>query len=501
MPIINQKQRVSRHNGRAGKHGVYNPKHNDRQFDVNNAENIQPQKTDLNLYWDWQNGLRTHTENVSGQYPTFVQVEHDFYEQRYGPYLAGQTERNIKAGHAKRNRTVDDLLADTRICPEETIYQIGKEGDCPPPEVLTAIVQEFMATITERFGEHVHILDWSLHLDETSPHIHARQVFDVENRYGEIEPKQEKALEALDIPLPEPDKKPSKVNNRKVTFDGLCRDLLLGICQKHGLDIETEAIYGGKKYQEKNDYIISKQNETIHAQEQQLAMQQEQIQAMTIQMAAMDAASHQAEAELQEKEASLREKDTALAATERKLSDAVDDLYRTGKKLEETELEVIHQESRIIVLNEQIESQSTLLAEKDAELAAKELELSDVDALLDDVADIAYEKAVNTVAATVMNEAKRKSTAAVDKAIEQSMAKESGVGWLHREIVDKWLAKAKTYVEKAMDNLIGHVMEKLTAPSIKRVARDKIKETARPIVIKRLEPRLTEKKKRNDVSR
>jgi len=230
---------------------------------VNNAENIQPQKTELNLYWDWHNGLRTHTENVSGQYPTFVQVEHDFYEQRYGPYLAGQTERNIKAGHAKRNRTVDDLLADARICPEETIYQIGKEGDCPPPEVLTAIVQEFMETITERFGDHVHILDWSLHLDETSPHIHARQVFDVKNRYGEIEPKQEKALEALDIPLPEPDKKPSKVNNRKVTFDGICRELLLGICREHGLDVETEAIYGGKKSRNKNDYIIEAQQAKI----------------------------------------------------------------------------------------------------------------------------------------------------------------------------------------------------------------------------------------------
>ncbi len=230
---------------------------------MNNAENIQPQKTELNLYWDWHNGLRTHTENVSGQYPTFVQVEHDFYEQRYGPYLAGQTERNIKAGHAKRNRTVDDLLADARICPEETIYQIGKEGDCPPPEVLTAIVQEFMETITERFGDHVHILDWSLHLDETSPHIHARQVFDVKNRYGEIEPKQEKALEALDIPLPEPDKKHSKVNNRKVTFDGICRELLLGICREHGLDVETEAIYGGKKSRDKNDYIIEAQQAKI----------------------------------------------------------------------------------------------------------------------------------------------------------------------------------------------------------------------------------------------
>lgn len=246
---------MSRHNGRAGKHGVYNSKHNDRQFDVLNAENIKPLQTDFNLYWDWQNGLRTHAENVSAQYPTFAQVERDFYEQQYGSYLTGQTERNIKAGHAKRNRTVDDLLADVRICPEETIYQIGKDGECPPPEVLTAIVQEFMETITERFGTHVHILDWALHLDETSPHIHARQVFDVENRYGEIEPKQEKALEALDISLPEPDKKPSKVNNRKVTFDGICRELLLGICREHGLDVETEAIYGGKKSQERNDYI------------------------------------------------------------------------------------------------------------------------------------------------------------------------------------------------------------------------------------------------------
>lgn len=261
--ITNQKQRVSRHNGRAGKHGVYNPKHNDRQFDVFNADNIRPLQTEHNLYWDWQNGLRTHAENASGQYPTFTQVEHDFYEQQYGPYLAGQTARNIKAGHAKRNRTVDDLLADARICPEETIYQIGKEGNCPPPEVLTAIVQEFMDTIEERFGKHVHVLDWALHLDETSPHIHARQVFDIENRYGEIEPKQEKALEQLDIPLPFPDKKPSKVNNRKVTFDSMCRELLLGICREHGLEVETEAIYGGRASREKNDYIIEAQQEKI----------------------------------------------------------------------------------------------------------------------------------------------------------------------------------------------------------------------------------------------
>ena len=217
----------------------------------------------MNLYWDCANGLRTHEENLSGQYPTFTQHERNEYEKRYGGFIAGQNARNIKAGHAKRNRTVDDLLNDVRICPEETIYQIGKKGDCPPPEKLLEIVQEFMDTIEERFGKHVHILDWALHLDETSPHIHARQVFDVENRYGEIEPKQEKALEQLGIPLPFPDKKPSKVNNRKVTFDSMCRELLLGICREHGLEVETEAIYGGKASREKNDYIIEAQQEKI----------------------------------------------------------------------------------------------------------------------------------------------------------------------------------------------------------------------------------------------
>ena len=260
---MQEKPRVSRHNGRAGKHGVYNPKHNDRSFDVENADNISKERTSMNLYWDCTNGLRTHEENASGQCPTFTQHEHDEYERRYGTFIAGQNARNIKAGHAKRNRTVDDLLADARICPEETIYQIGKEGDCPPPEVLTAIVTEFFATIEERFGTNIHVLDWALHLDETSPHIHARQVFDIINRYGEREPKQEKALEALGIPLPVPDKKPSRVNNRKITFDKICRELLLGICQEHGLVVETEAIYGGRESREKNDYIIAAQREKI----------------------------------------------------------------------------------------------------------------------------------------------------------------------------------------------------------------------------------------------
>ena len=324
---MQEKPRVSRHNGRAGKHGVYNPKHNDRSFNVENADNISKDRTSLNLYWDCVNGLRTHEENSIGQYPTFTQHEHDEYERRYGHYVAEQNRRNIKAGHAKRNRTVDDLLADARICPEETIYQIGKEGDCPPPEVLTAIVTEFFATFEERFGKHVHVLDWALHLDETSPHIHARQVFDIVNRYSEKEPKQEKALEALGIPLSEPDKKPSRVNNRKITFDKLCRELLLTICQEHGLVVETETIYGSKAYREKKDYIIESQREQIAQLEQEKA-------ALVSEQAATQQQLAQARAEA---ERAITAAQHAVADAEQAASVAREDVFRLELERQEAE--------------------------------------------------------------------------------------------------------------------------------------------------------------------
>ena len=351
------KQRVSRHNGRAGKHGVYNPKHNDRQFDVAHADNIDKSRTSLNLYWDWQNGLRDHEANQSGQYPSFNQVERDFYERRYGDYLAGQTARNIKAGHAGRNRTVDDLLADMRICPEETIYQIGKEGDCPPPDVLLEVIQEFMDTFQERFGKHVHILDWALHLDETSPHIHARQVFDIENRYGEIEPKQEKALEALGIPLPFPEKKSGKMNNRKITFDGICRELLLNICEEHGLEVERDAIYGGKANRDKNDYIIEAQREKIAELERRNAE-------LTADNEAQSRIIAQKNAELEDKLEKLSDADTAL--------DAVADVaYKEAVKVVAAEAIQETQKQDLMVLEkgkQKVMSPEVKMKQKDREL-------------------------------------------------------------------------------------------------------------------------------------
>ena len=98
---------------------------------------------------------------------------------------------------------------------------------------------------------HVHLLDWALHLDESTPHIHERHVFDCENKYSEVAPQQEKALEALGFELPDPAKPLSRRNNRKITFDAACRKMLFEIAKRHGLELEEEAEYGNRKYLEK----------------------------------------------------------------------------------------------------------------------------------------------------------------------------------------------------------------------------------------------------------
>ena len=128
---------------------------------------------------------------------------------------------------------------------------------------MLAVVQDFTKQFTNRFGSHVHILDWALHLDEGTPHIHERHVFDCENKYGEICPQQEKALEELGIALPKPDKPKGRNNNRKQTFDAICRTMLFDITRKYGLHLEEEPSYGGRDYLEKQDYILFKQKEQM----------------------------------------------------------------------------------------------------------------------------------------------------------------------------------------------------------------------------------------------
>ena len=275
--------KLTRHNGRAGAHGTYNPKHNDRSFNLANSEHIDPERAKGNIYWDCFHAFRSalDPQDPDDLAATFSDVERQFYETHYTAFVESQNERNAKIRHTERNRSIPDLLSSRKTCPEETIYQLGALDEHASAEDLLSVVTEFIEKFKAKYGDHVHVLDWALHLDESTPHIHERHVFDCENKYGEVAPQQEKALEALGFDLPDPNKPLSRRNNRKITFDAACRKMLFEIAKRHGLELEKEAEYGNRKYLEKQDFILAKQKE-------QLAAQQSKLDELTLKVSDME---------------------------------------------------------------------------------------------------------------------------------------------------------------------------------------------------------------------
>ncbi len=266
------KVRATRHNGRSGKAGIFKAGHNDRTFDLENAGHIDSERSDQNVYWDCFQGYNLADKN--GVRPErkycFEEIEYAYYLTRFGDSIEAQNERHRQQRHANRIRSVGDILKDPRTCPEESIYQLGTKDGHEDPKLFSRVVDELMAEIKKRYGSNIQVLDWALHMDEETPHIHERHVFFADDGYGMNFPKQDKACEALGFERPDPEKKQSKYNNRKMSFDAEIRRLYIEIAEKHGVTIEKIPLEG-KVHLEKNDFIIARQNEEIAEKEAKLS--------------------------------------------------------------------------------------------------------------------------------------------------------------------------------------------------------------------------------------
>ena len=108
-------------------------------------------------------------------------MEELYYSIYYTEFIYGQNERNIKNRHSERNRTTSDILKHKKTSPEETIYQIGTLDNHTSPDILLQVVTDFMTEITKRFGTHVHILNWALHL-ENKEALKQREIYESDER-------------------------------------------------------------------------------------------------------------------------------------------------------------------------------------------------------------------------------------------------------------------------------------------------------------------------------
>ena len=100
--------RVTRHNGRSGKHGVYNPKHNDRKFDIANSEHIDAEREKQNIYWDCYRGYvqNPSDETLRNWGPvepeaSFHDIEKMYYEDHY---------KLLRGADFEKKGAVDDNL-------------------------------------------------------------------------------------------------------------------------------------------------------------------------------------------------------------------------------------------------------------------------------------------------------------------------------------------------------------------------------------------------------
>lgn len=238
--------RATIHNGRANRLGAFTPKHNDRNFNIKNAEHIDPERVKNNRYWNW-----------TGKEITFEDAETVFYEKHISAHLEAQNARYRAQRHAERAKTMDEYRKSPQTCPEEVILMIGKAGDTIPADMMARIIQEQINWEQKQFPG-LKVLDVALHMDEQgAPHIHERRAWVYTDKDGNTAISQNKSLEQMGVELPNPDRPRGRFNNRKQTFSKRCREHLLQICREHGLEIEEIPQEKSKSGRTMEDYKAS----------------------------------------------------------------------------------------------------------------------------------------------------------------------------------------------------------------------------------------------------
>lgn len=222
------------------------PKHCSRDENEHSHKKIDPTRTKYNWYWTCLDG---ECKDVS-----FEKMEIEYFKSRFGPSLEKQNEKHKKSGHHKRVKEMDKFIEDNK--PEELLMQIGDKDNTVSKEMLLAVYQDYYDWHTKEFPE-VKFLDVALHMDETTPHLHIRRVWELENeKDGTVKINREAILKKHGFELPDPTQKSDKYNNRNMTYTKFVREKLIDICISHGIDMETEVKSSGLEYKSPRDFAI-----------------------------------------------------------------------------------------------------------------------------------------------------------------------------------------------------------------------------------------------------
>lgn len=321
--------RMTVHNGRAGKNGVYSPKHNDRQFDISSAEHIDPERMPGNVYWNW-----------TGKNISFEDAEKEFYELHCREHLDAVNQRHREQRHPERVRDMDAYRTARQTCPEETLLMIGNKNEYLPPRTLRAICEK-LKDWEENTVSGLRVLDMALHVDEEgAPHIHMRRAWIYRDENGIESIAQSKTLQAAGIPLPHPDKPQGRHNNRKQVFSAMERQALYEICRGYGLEslLETKPREKSKSGRELEDYKASEAEKRAQAAEMRARMAEEKARQAEASLQKIKSAKTHAQRRTQQAQERAQEKEgrnSTLRAAESEIRSNMEKEQRTARQLAE----------------------------------------------------------------------------------------------------------------------------------------------------------------------
>ena len=104
--------------------------------------------------------------------------------------------------------------------------------------------------------------------------------------------------------------------------------MFLDICKRHGLELDEEPSYGGRKYLEKQDYIRMKQKEEIANQQETILMQIDKVNENRLELAKQSRYVRANEEIIQSQEEKIKQQDTEFANNS-------DRIFKQGDLIEE----------------------------------------------------------------------------------------------------------------------------------------------------------------------
>ena len=323
--------RMTIHNARTSKKfGAFTPKHNDRNFNIKNAEHIDPERTKGNIYWNW-----TGRADI-----TFEDAEKAFYEEHCRTHLDAVNQRYLEQRHRERMRTMDEYRTARQTCPEETLLMIGNKDEHLPPRTLRAICED-LRNWEEKQIPGLRVLDMALHVDEEgAPHIHMRRAWIYRDENGIESIAQSKALQAAGIPLPHPDKAAGRHNNRKQSFSAMERQALYEICRGYGIEslLEMQPRERSRSGREMEDYKAEQAEKRAKAAEMRAKMAEEKTRQAEASLQKIKGAKEHAQKRTQRAQEQAQEQEgrnSTLRATESQIRGNMEREQRTARQLAE----------------------------------------------------------------------------------------------------------------------------------------------------------------------